>query len=402
MSNNHNIVLISERYFEKYNSKFIEMLDVANIKKQSNRMYLFLKIKIDENNILIPLRTNLPKLGNAVVGYHVPSKSKPNAGFDYRKMLIVDDEYIIPVENLNIPNSQQKIILEKYEVIETQVKTYIKNYKKAVEKNRQFKDRIFKFSTLHNFHKELNLERKYEVIETQVKTYIKNYKKAVEKNRQFKDRIFKFSTLHNFHKELNLERKDDMNTVMIVAAGSGKRMNAGMNKQFIKINDKEIVAHTIEKFYNSPLIDEIVLCIKEEEEDFVRENIAAGSGKRMNAGMNKQFIKINDKEIVAHTIEKFYNSPLIDEIVLCIKEEEEDFVRENIIEKYGFKDIVISYGGKERQDTINNGLEKVSPDCDILLIHDGARPFVTDEIIENAVNETKKLYLMVVRKDRIL
>ena len=115
--------------------------------------------------------------------------------------------------------------------------------------------------------------------------------------------------------------------------------------------------------------------------------VAAGSGKRMNAGMNKQFIKINDKEIVAHTIERFYNSPLIDEIVLCIKEEEEDFVRENIIEKYGFKDIVISYGGKERQDTINNGLEKVSPDCDILLIHDGARPFVTDEIIENRSEE---------------
>ena len=104
--------------------------------------------------------------------------------------------------------------------------------------------------------------------------------------------------------------------------------------------------------------------------------VAAGSGKRMNAGMNKQFIKINDKEIVAHTIERFYNSPLIDEIVLCIKEEEEDFVRENIIEKYGFKDIVISYGGKERQDTINNGLEKVSPNCDILLIHDGARPLL--------------------------
>ena len=124
--------------------------------------------------------------------------------------------------------------------------------------------------------------------------------------------------------------------------------------------------------------------------------VAAGSGKRMNAGMNKQFIKINDKEIVAHTIERFYNSPLIDEIVLCIKKEEEDFVRENIIEKYGFKDIVISYGGKERQDTINNGLEKVSPDCDILLIHDGARPFVTDEIIENAVNETKRLKATVV------
>ena len=58
-----------------------------------------------------------------------------------------------------------------------------------------------------------------------------------------------------------------MNTVMIVAAGSGKRMNAGMNKQFIKIDNKEIIAHTIERFYNSSMINEIILCIKKEEEE---------------------------------------------------------------------------------------------------------------------------------------
>nr|WP_300278717.1 2-C-methyl-D-erythritol 4-phosphate cytidylyltransferase [Peptacetobacter sp.] len=124
--------------------------------------------------------------------------------------------------------------------------------------------------------------------------------------------------------------------------------------------------------------------------------VAAGSGKRMNAGMNKQFIKIDNKEIIAHTIERFYNSSMINEIILCIKKEEEEFVRKNILEKYHFENIIISYGGKERQDTINNGLDKVSPNCDILLIHDGARPFITDEIIENAINETKKLKATVV------
>lgn len=157
--NHHNIVLIDKKYFEKHNSEFVEMLDTTNIDKQSNRMYLFLRIQIDENNILVPLRTNLPKLTNTNIGYSIPSKNKPNAGLDYRKILIVEDRYIIPINNLNIPKSQQRAISENYKTIEKQVNNYIKNYKKAVEKNRHFIDKRFKFSTLHNFHKELKLKK---------------------------------------------------------------------------------------------------------------------------------------------------------------------------------------------------------------------------------------------------
>lgn len=155
----YSIVLVSEEYFKKYNSTFIEMLDPTDMGKQTRRMYIFLKILIDGNNILVPLRTNLPDLRTyGLIGYPVPSEKKPNAGFDYRKMLIInDDKYINPVTELNIPSSQKNIINENYSTIVNQSKQYVKGYMKAVKKNRHLLDKKFKFSTLHNFHEELCL-----------------------------------------------------------------------------------------------------------------------------------------------------------------------------------------------------------------------------------------------------
>lgn len=135
------------------------MLDPTDIRKQSHRMYIFLEILFNENNILVPLRTNLPNLKtHGLIGYPVPSEKKPNAGFDYRKMLIINDNrYIIPVTELNIPSSQKKIITKNYKKIINQSKQYVKGYIKSVKKNRHLLDKKFKFSTLHNFHKELCL-----------------------------------------------------------------------------------------------------------------------------------------------------------------------------------------------------------------------------------------------------
>nr|WP_027700797.1 2-C-methyl-D-erythritol 4-phosphate cytidylyltransferase [Clostridioides mangenotii] len=117
--------------------------------------------------------------------------------------------------------------------------------------------------------------------------------------------------------------------------------------------------------------------------------VAAGSGKRMNIGINKQFIKLGEKEVIAHTIQVFYINKDIDEIVVCIKPEEEEYFLDNIINKYNFKGVKIAYGGKERQDSIYNGLKKLDEKCNIVLIHDGARPFVDDKIIKESIEEAK-------------
>ena len=118
--------------------------------------------------------------------------------------------------------------------------------------------------------------------------------------------------------------------------------------------------------------------------------VSAGRGSRMKADINKQFLKLKRKEVIAHTIDKFYNNTNIDEIVVVVKEDEADFFRRNIIDKYGYKNIKIAFGGKERQDSVFNGLKAVNERCDIVLIHDGARPFVTDEIIKNSIECAKK------------
>lgn len=124
--------------------------------------------------------------------------------------------------------------------------------------------------------------------------------------------------------------------------------------------------------------------------------VAAGSGSRMKRDINKQFIKLDGKEIIAYTIEKFYKSEDIDDIVIVIKENEEKYFIENIINKYGFDNIKIAYGGKERQDSVYNGIKKLNNNCEIVLIHDGARPFVNEDIIKNSIEEAKENNAVVV------
>ena len=124
--------------------------------------------------------------------------------------------------------------------------------------------------------------------------------------------------------------------------------------------------------------------------------VAAGTGSRMKRDINKQFIKLDGKEIIAYTIEKFYKSEDIDDIVIVIKENEEKYFIENIINKYGFDNIKLAYGGKERQDSVYNGIKKLNRNCEIVLIHDGARPFVNEDIIKNSIEEAKENNAVVV------
>ena len=124
--------------------------------------------------------------------------------------------------------------------------------------------------------------------------------------------------------------------------------------------------------------------------------VAAGTGSRMNMGINKQFIKLEGKEIIAYTIEKFYNNSNIEDIVVVVKEDESEFFKKEILDTYNFKNVKIAYGGKERQDSVYNGLKLLDEKCDVVLIHDGARPFVSDKIIDKSIEEAKEHKAIVV------
>lgn len=112
---------------------------------------------------------------------------------------------------------------------------------------------------------------------------------------------------------------------------------------------------------------------------------AAGMGKRMNAPINKQFLSIEGVPILAQTIKKIEASKYVDFILLIIKSSDLNYLSQ-IISKYKINtNYKICYGGNERQDSINNGLMNMPKSTDIILTHDGARPFVCVEKIDQAI-----------------
>ncbi|MGN1385168.1 MAG: 2-C-methyl-D-erythritol 4-phosphate cytidylyltransferase [Bacillus sp. (in: firmicutes)] len=114
--------------------------------------------------------------------------------------------------------------------------------------------------------------------------------------------------------------------------------------------------------------------------------LAAGQGKRMKAGKNKMFLQIADTPLIIHTLKVFDNDHYCKKIILPINASERADIEE-VLQRYTFnKTIEIVNGGKERQNSVYNGLQVVDDHEDsIVLVHDGARPFVKQETIAELV-----------------
>jgi 2-C-methyl-D-erythritol 4-phosphate cytidylyltransferase len=113
--------------------------------------------------------------------------------------------------------------------------------------------------------------------------------------------------------------------------------------------------------------------------------VAAGQGKRMGPNVDKLFLEVAGRPVVAHTWARFDGLACIDEIVLVVREGmEKDF--QQIAEENGFqKPFRFVHGGAERQDSVWNGLEALSPETEIVAIQDGARPCTSPELIEATI-----------------
>ena len=112
--------------------------------------------------------------------------------------------------------------------------------------------------------------------------------------------------------------------------------------------------------------------------------LAGGRGKRMNYHKSKQFIEIKGKPVLVYTLEKFIYNKSIDEVILVLPEDEVDYCKKEVLQKYSVKVDRIVIGGKERQDSVFNALEAMEK-ANIVLIHDGARPFISEKIIEEGI-----------------
>jgi 2-C-methyl-D-erythritol 4-phosphate cytidylyltransferase len=119
--------------------------------------------------------------------------------------------------------------------------------------------------------------------------------------------------------------------------------------------------------------------------------VAAGRGERIKTKTPKQFLNLADKPLLAHTIEKFEKSHLIDEIVVIVAKDYLGFCSKEVVDKFGFNKVkrVVS-GGEERQDSVSKGLKVIDSNADIVLIHDGVRPVIKPQKINEIVKFCQK------------
>ncbi|MBQ9120415.1 MAG: 2-C-methyl-D-erythritol 4-phosphate cytidylyltransferase [Lachnospiraceae bacterium] len=117
--------------------------------------------------------------------------------------------------------------------------------------------------------------------------------------------------------------------------------------------------------------------------------LAAGSGRRMGGNVPKQYRILCGKPVLYYSLKAFEESSVAG-IVLVVAEDMQSYVQEEIIEKYHIKKIkAVIVGGKERQDSVKAGVMCLPKDS-CVLVHDGARPFVSAELIERMIENAQK------------
>ncbi|WP_406677347.1 2-C-methyl-D-erythritol 4-phosphate cytidylyltransferase [Moorella sp. ACPs] len=112
---------------------------------------------------------------------------------------------------------------------------------------------------------------------------------------------------------------------------------------------------------------------------------AAGQGRRLGAGSNKVFLPLGGKPILAHTLAVAEASPLVDEVIVVTRPEDIPLCHRVVATGPYRKVRQIVAGGKERQDSIAAGLKAVAPGTEWVAVHDGARPFLSPALLERVI-----------------
>lgn len=119
--------------------------------------------------------------------------------------------------------------------------------------------------------------------------------------------------------------------------------------------------------------------------------LVGGKGKRMGTKVSKQYLLLEGKPVLFYSLKAF--EPYVDEIIVVAAEGEEEYCKENIIDKYGISKVsAVVTGGAERYLSVYEGLKAVNNDEETyVLIHDGARPFVKGEVIKDCIDKVKEV-----------
>ena len=119
--------------------------------------------------------------------------------------------------------------------------------------------------------------------------------------------------------------------------------------------------------------------------------VAAGKGTRLQSELPKPFLSVAGKPILVHTLRRFAPVEAIRRIVVVVAAEREALCRE-VLHTHGPwpQPITVVHGGAERQDSVRNGLAALEPRCEIVMIHDAARPFISAQAIQRSIDTATK------------
>ncbi len=118
---------------------------------------------------------------------------------------------------------------------------------------------------------------------------------------------------------------------------------------------------------------------------------AGGAGRRMGTSRAKQYLDLHGRPVLAHSLAALQASPAIDEIILVVPEADLSRVRKDIVETFSLTKVTkILPGGRERQDSVRNGLAAVGDDCRVVVVHDGVRPFPPAPLIRRVVTLARR------------
>lgn len=132
--------------------------------------------------------------------------------------------------------------------------------------------------------------------------------------------------------------------------------------------------------------------------------LAAGSGRRMQSEVAKQFMTVGGKPLIWYSLEAVEHSEIIDDCILVTGQDDILYVKREIVDKYGFSKVdTIAAGGSERYESVGNALSvmadgnmKTANRDGYVFIHDGARPFLTEEILSKAYDTVQQHHACVV------
>lgn len=117
--------------------------------------------------------------------------------------------------------------------------------------------------------------------------------------------------------------------------------------------------------------------------------LAAGKGNRMQSDIPKQYLDLFGKPVLYYSLKCLEDSP-VDDIILVVREEDIPYCREDIVGRYQFHKVkTVIAGGSERYWSVKNGLEAAAG-ADFVMIHDAARPCITEEIVKNSIEEVTR------------